>query len=354
MQKRLKLGLICGGQSSEHEVSLQSVKFVLESVDLKKFIPYIIGIDKKGRWRLYEPGQKFLWHETDPKKIKLAPGWQEVTFFPGSQGKLFFLDQPEKKLKLDVVFPVLHGKLGEDGTIQGLFELAGVPYVGSGVLGSAVAMDKDMAKRLWRTAGLPVLNWFKLTQDKLAEFNEVKSKLGLPLFVKPANAGSSVGVSKVRNKKEYQSALKLAFKHDREVLVEVGLERPKEIEVSILEKTKNQLYASTPGEIRPKHEFYSYEAKYLDDNGAELLIPAELDVNIIKRFKQLAQEAFLAVGASGLARVDFFLDQKGKIYLNEINTMPGFTAISMYPKLLMHDGFSGQEIITQLVELALV
>ncbi len=352
MPKKPVITVVAGGQSSEHEISLLSARFVFENIDRSRFKPYFLGIDKKGRFRLYEDGQKLLWHADNPEKVKLAPGYKPVAFLPAGEGRLVFLDDLTKKFKIDLFFPVLHGAKGEDGVIQGMFEMVGAKYVGCGVLASAVGMDKAAVKMIWLRHGLPVGKFLVATLESVPDFAQVKEKLGLPVFVKPANAGSSVGVSKAKDKKEYLASLKQAFEHDQKVLIEAEI-KGREIEVAVVGKGKGA-YASTPGEvITLSDEFYSYKAKYLDENGAEMKIPAPLDSKTKQSFKKIALEAFLAIGAKDISRVDFFLTKDGQIYLNEINTMPGFTARSMYPKLLEHDGVSATKLITRLINLNL-
>jgi len=351
MSKKLKVAIICGGQSPEHRVSLQSARNIWQAIDRQKFQAYLIGIDQKGRWRFYHAGQKFFWHENDIQKIKLAPGWQPVNFQFGKKQRLFFPDG--RKLKIDVVFPILHGRFGEDGVIQALLEMSGFPYVGSGVLGSAVGMDKTMAKQIWLRNNLPVTNFFVVHKNLKPSFTEMKQLLGLPLFIKPANTGSSIGVSKVKTEPEYRVALDLALSYDDKVLIEEFIDG-REIECSLLDDGK-ELYASTPGEIMTRAaEFYSYEVKYVRKNSVRLEIPARIDQKIVNQVQQLAKKAFRVIDARDLARVDFFLKKNGELIINEINTMPGFTAMSMYPKLFAHDGVKLQALLTKLLTTAYI
>ncbi|MEJ2009903.1 MAG: D-alanine--D-alanine ligase [Acidobacteriota bacterium] len=256
---------------------------------------------------------------------------------------------------IDVIFPVLHGTFGEDGTVQGLFELAGIPYVGAGVLGSAAGMDKDLMKRLFRDAGLPVVEWVVVLRGEWEQSPArlrrlIESKLGYPLFIKPANLGSSVGISKVHNRRELAPALDLAASYDRKVIVEKGFDA-REIECSVL--GNDQPEASVPGEILPVNEFYDYEAKYVKE-GSELVIPAKLGRAETRRVRQMALEAFRAVDCAGMARVDFLLDRpSGNLFVNEVNTIPGFTPISMYPKLWEARGLPYPALLDRLIELAL-
>jgi D-alanine-D-alanine ligase len=250
------------------------------------------------------------------------------------------------------VFPVLHGPFGEDGTIQGLFKLHNVPFVGPSVLGSSVAMDKDMAKRLFKEAGLPIGKFvsFSFSEKNKIIFDEIKKVLGLPFFIKPANLGSSVGISKVKDEKEFKKALKLAFDYDTKIVIEEFI-KGKEIECAVLGNENPQ--ASTAGEIIPTHEFYSYEAKYLDNNGAKMKIPANISESLIKEFQDLSIRAFKVLGCEGIGRVDFFLTEDNKIFINEINTIPGFTSISMYPKLWEASGLSYAKLIDKVIKLAM-
>ncbi len=336
----------------EHEVSLQSAKNVVRALDKKKYEPILIGIDKKGVWHL-SGATRFLLNAGDPELIRLSETKREMAVLPGEDKQRFVLPAEKQSAgRIDVVFPVLHGPYGEDGTIQGMLKLAGVPFVGAGVLGSAVGMDKDVMKRLLRSAGLPTPKFLVCRRLAEADFKQAKKILGLPVFVKPANAGSSVGINKAKTELEFKAAVKNAFKYDRKILVEETI-RGRELECSVLGNEKP--IASVPGEVIPaaKHGFYSYAAKYLDENGAALEIPAKLPRHLIKEVKKLAKKAFLALECEGMARVDFFLTPRGKLLINEINTIPGFTNISMYPKLWEASGIPQSELIDRLIKLAL-
>ena len=331
-------------------MSLQSAKNVCEAINRDKYEPVLIGIDKSGRWLLNEESQ-FLLHANDPRLISLNPSSDAVALIPQSEGALSNLSRPMRSLAVDVVFPILHGPLGEDGTVQGLLKLADIPFVGTGVLSSAVGMDKDVMKRLLRDAGLPIGKFRSLkVGEKAPSYGDLCRELGSPLFIKPANMGSSVGVYKVRSEEEYQKALGSAFLYDTKILIEECI-NGREIECSVLGSDEPQ--ASIPGEVKPTHDFYSYDAKYLDENGAELIIPADLDGETVKRIQDLAIKVFTTLCCEGLGRVDFFLKEDGTIYVNEINTMPGFTRISMYPKLWEASGLSYTDLIDKLIELAL-
>jgi D-alanine-D-alanine ligase len=368
MAKKLRVGILFGGRSGEHEVSLLSAASVLNSIDREKFEVVPIGITKEGRWLAAGDANDLLEGSDSSVARRLRAGDPESTPgakllhegiptlmapMPGPQG-------PEGKA-IDVVFPVLHGTFGEDGTIQGLFELAGIAYVGSGVLGSSAGMDKDVMKRLFAQARLPIVkhttllraDWERSPRKAVLQ---VEAALKYPVFVKPANLGSSVGISKVHDRSELGPALTLAARYDRKLVVEQGVggkkARARELEVAVLGNDSPE--ASVVGEIIPGKEFYDYEAKYLSE-GAVPVIPAKLTRAETKQVREMAVAAFRACDLSGLARVDFLMEPDGKkrIFLNEVNTMPGFTRISMYPKLWDATGLSYRSLITRLIELAL-
>ena len=350
MNKKINVAILFGGKSAEHEVSLQSAKNVFEAINREKYNVIFIGIDKTGRWLLNE-GSKILLNSENPKLIKLNKKSDPVAMVPQSSGKISNLTKDKSNLKIDVVFPILHGPFGEDGTVQGLLKLANVPFVGAGVLGSAIGMDKDVMKRLLRDAKIPIGNFKTVRIEKpVPDFKDIKNTLGLPFFIKPANMGSSVGISKIHNKTEYLDKLKYAFKFDTKILIEEYI-KGREIECSVL-GNENPI-ASFPGEVKSSHEFYSYDAKYIDENGAVLEIPAKLPGKKIKEIQDLAIRTFKALECEGLGRVDFFLKDNGKIIVNEINTIPGFTKISMYPKLWEATGISYAELIDRLIQLAM-
>jgi D-alanine-D-alanine ligase len=374
MAKKLRVGILFGGRSGEHEVSLLSAASILQAIDRNKFDVVPIGINKAGHWLTSGAAQGLLEGAgTDAAKpAELRAGDPAAT--PGArvlaEGQPALMAPEPAALggqsclggqSLDVVFPVLHGTFGEDGTIQGLFELAGIAYVGSGVLGSAAGMDKDVMKRLFAQAKLPMVKhvtllraeWERAPRKAIAQ---VEAALKYPVFVKPANLGSSVGISKAHNRKELRPALDLAAKYDRKLVVEQGVGGKKakalEFEVAVLGNDNPQ--ASVVGEIIPCKEFYDYEAKYLSE-GSSAVIPARLNKTVTKQLQEIAVAAFRACDLAGLARVDFLMEPEGKrrIFLNEVNTMPGFTSISMFPKLWEATGLSYKELITQLIELAL-
>lgn len=354
MRKKLKVGLLFGGKSTEHEVSLISAKNILEALNLDKYEPVLISINKQGEWHLEDPktlqGIDFsntVFLQDHAEKLAIIPvkECKQVVSYKGS--KL------EEILQLDVIFPILHGSHGEDGTVQGLLQLANIPFVGTGVLGSAISMDKDVMKRLLQQVGIPVGQFICLYDyQAIPEFEKVVAELGCPFFVKPANAGSSVGVAKVSSQEVYQAALQDAFSYDRKILLEEYIQG-REIECAIL--GNEELRVSLPGEVEPLREFYSYEAKYIDAEGAKLHIPArDLSKEQIMQIQAMSIKVFRALCCEGMARIDFFLTKNKKLLVNEINTIPGFTRISMYPKLWEISGVPYSELIDQLIELAIV
>jgi D-alanine-D-alanine ligase len=387
--KKLRVGILFGGRSGEHEVSLLSAASVFNAIDKDKYEVVPIGITKEGRWVTAADAERLLAGnkaaeaslgptqashlragdpEATPGAAVLARG-EAVVVPPEPQqhgGSLapFQTDvltrrAADRAINVDIIFPVLHGTFGEDGTIQGLLELADLPYVGAGVLGSAAGMDKDIMKSLFRSAGLPIVRHVTFLRSEWEDEPKkiqklVESRLKYPVFVKPANLGSSVGISKAHDRKELGPAIEEAAKFDRKIVVEQGVggkQKAREIECAVL--GNDRPLASVPGEIVPSTEFYDYSAKYLDE-GSQLIIPAKLSKAETKKVQELAIAAFKAVDCSGLARVDFLMDSKSrKIYLNEINTMPGFTSISMYPKLWAATGVPYPELIEKLIELGL-
>ena len=358
--KKLRVAVLYGGRSGEHEVSLQSAASVIKYLDRDRFEIVPVAIDKQGRWHLNDisllEGKKSLPVFKDAPKVVLPPNPAD----PNSDSALIRLGESGGARGIDVVFPVMHGPLCEDGTIQGLLELADLPYVGCGVLASAVAMDKEITKRVARDAGLPIVSYVSLKhelwkKEKQQLAKRIEKELGYPVFVKPANLGSSVGVHKVKEQSRLNLALEDAFKYDTKVVIETAVSA-REIEVSVLENPDvgGDPLVSVPGEIDPTHEFYSYEAKYLDEKGATLIIPAKLDIEQTRRVQDVARKAFSALECEGMARVDTFLDRtSGEILFNELNTIPGFTSISMYPKLWEASGISYQELLSKLVDLAI-
>lgn len=363
MARKLRVGILFGGRSGEHEVSLMSASSVISALDREKWEPMLIGIDKEGRWRLVPMPRS----PVNPVVLARALAAAPVVTLPGDPTCPYLVPLqaidpsqdpgvgPEGAWRRpDVVFPVLHGPYGEDGTVQGLLELAGIPYVGAGVLGSAVGMDKAVMKELFRAHGLPLVPFRVLLRRRWElepelVLDEVERALGYPCFVKPANLGSSVGVTKCRDREELRRGLEEACRYDRKVLVEKGV-RCRELEVSVLGNDDPE--ASVVGEILPAGEFYDYASKYLDPR-TRLVIPAPVPPEVSRRVQEIAMVAFRAIDCAGMARVDFFWDQDtGQVLLNEINTIPGFTAVSMYPKLWEAAGLSYSRLIDRLLELA--
>ena len=349
-QKRLRVGVLFGGRSGEHEVSLASAASVIRALDPEKYEIVPIGITKDGRWLVGTGAQKMLPEVLKSgERVMLPPDPTAATIVPMSQGAA------RPAITVDVVFPVLHGTFGEDGTIQGFLELAGLPYVGPGVLSSAVGMDKDVQKRLFEQEGIPVVPHLAIRRsdwerDPAAVEKLIKKTFKFPIFIKPATLGSSVGMSRVKNAKELAPAMNLAAEFAMKILVERNV-TAREIEVAVL--GNDDVKASIPGEIVPHREFYDYTAKYLEQ-GTRLVIPAVLTKKQVKQFQELAVRAFRAIDGAGMARCDFFLEKRtGKIYVNELNTIPGFTSISMYPKLWEASGLPYPELIDRLIELAL-
>lgn len=333
MAQKLKVGILFGGRSTEHEVSLRSAASVLAAIDRKKFTPVLLGIAKDGTWLDSSESAKLLKGERLSKhKTDLMPK----------------LDSK----KIDVVFPVLHGANGEDGSMQGFLKLINVPFVGPGILGSAVGMDKDVTKRLLVEAGIKVADGIvcRAHERPALSFSTAKKKLGLPLFVKPANAGSSVGVSKVRTEKEFRAAMSVAFKFDTKLLVEKAI-IGREIEVAVI--GNEYPVASIPGEIVPGDEFYSYDDKYASTSASISKIPADLPKKVVLEIQKNAVKVYSALSLEGMTRVDFFYTEEGELFVNEVNTLPGFTSISMYPKMWEASGVPFPELVTKLIECAL-
>lgn len=347
---KMQLLVLCGGQSAEHNVSIVSAKSVLSALNADKYNPLVVYITKKGEWFLFNDIKNFL--SDDAKDAMLdSEKVTRVTPMMGAVPQLLALDKPHQKFTFDAVFPVLHGPYGEDGLMQGLLELLQVPYVGCDVLSSAVCMDKDVAKRLLRDAGLPVVDWLCFSKDHVSEINieDIVKKLELPLFVKPANLGSSVGMSKVSDAKDLMQAIDMAFRYDSRIIIEKAVVG-RELEVSVLGNGNPKV--SLPGEVIPHLEYYSFEAKFINLKGASYDAPAKIDKNIIKQLQDYALSAYKILNCIGMARVDFFLADDGKIYLNEINTIPGFTEISLYPKNWEATDLPYSILLDELIQLA--
>jgi D-alanine-D-alanine ligase len=332
------VAMLFGGQSAEHDVSIQSARNVREALDAAGYDLILIGIDKQGCWRLASDIRT-------PEAV-----WPRVAMLPGGGGEIAVLEGEQAALKADVVFPVLHGPHGEDGSLQGLLKLANVPFVGPGVLSSALCMDKQYAKQLLDAAGIPTAKALTFESDGVVDYAAAVLELGTPMFVKPANMGSSVGVSKVHDDAAYREALENAFAFDTKVLVESFVEG-QEIECAVL-SIDGGLQASLPGEIVPTSNdgFYSYDAKYIDDQGAKLLFPANLTAAVTRRVQEMSLAASRALGCEGMVRVDFFLKADGALLVNELNTIPGFTAISMFPKLWEASGIPPDKLVVHLID----
>lgn len=348
--KRLRVGILFGGRSGEHEVSLASAASVIRALDPEKYEPVLIGISKDGRWLVGSTAQKML-----PEVLKSG----ERMFIPPDPTSASLVpispSSGRPSISVDVVFPVLHGTFGEDGTVQGFLELAGLPYVGAGVLASAVGMDKDVQKRLFKEAGLPIVPFLAVSRtrwerERAGVIREVKKAFKFPVFIKPATLGSSVGMTRVKAAHEVGAAMDAAAEFALKILVERAV-NAREIEVSVL--GNEEVKASVPGEIVPHHEFYDYAAKYLE-SGTGLIIPAELTKKQVAQFQDYAVRAFKAIDGAGMARCDFFLERgTNKIFVNELNTIPGFTSISMYPKMWEASGLPYPQLIDRLIDLAL-
>lgn len=358
-QNRLKVGILFGGKSGEHEVSFCSASSVVKAIDKEKYEPVPIGITIDGCWLSPEESYRAL--QTGKIEGNNLIAWNSN---PG-KNQMIVLNKESERVepsllnRLDVIFPVLHGPFGEDGTVQGLLELMGIPYVGSGVAASSVAMDKDLMKKIFQQAALPLTRWVIVKrktwkQEKKKVLNRIHHQLNYPLFVKPTNLGSSVGISKVLQQQKLEDAIELAAFYDRKVIIEEGVQNMIEVECSVLGNDEPEI--SMVGEIQPAGEYYDYSSKYIDKN-TQLIIPARISSDAEREVQKIAKMAYLAIDAAGLARVDFFIEKKKdksyKVYLNEINTIPGFTEVSMYPKLWEKSGIGFTELIDRLICLAL-
>lgn len=345
-----RLLLLCGGESPEHEISLLSSQSVLKALNQEKHEPHVVGIQKNGEWRYYEDISDVVEHPQDPNKIALKKTGIPIVLGLTQHGPaLIRLSDGQVLTPLDVAFPILHGPFGEDGTIQGLLKMMHLPFVGASILGTGIGMDKAVMKRLLKEAGLPMADFLVFYHPIEINPAEIEATFGFPVFVKPANMGSSVGVSKINGLADFDQKVAHAFQFDHKILLEKAIEG-REIECSVLGNEDPRV--SLPGEIIPKHEFYSYEAKYLDEQGADLQVPAALKSHEIKTIQALARQAYKTLECEGMARLDLFLTQDGHCYINEINTIPGFTKISMYPKLWAVSGLPYTELIDELIELA--
>lgn len=346
----VKVAIIFGGKSAEHEVSMKSASNVFNSTDREKFTPILLGVDKSGKWFYNDK------YATDHVNLASNDYFAQAVhvYLSATENSVNVISKNENCIltSFDVAFPIIHGTFGEDGTLQGILKSLNIPFVGPDVLGSSIAMDKDVTKRLLKAAGIPVANSYTLYKHLPDEysFQEIVSRLGLPVFIKPANAGSSVGVNKANNEVEYQMALATAFRFDNKVLVEEAI-IGKELECGVLGNEHSQ--ASVVGEIVATEAFYSYEAKYIHSDGAVLQVPARIDTHVSDRIRDLAVKACKTICCEGMSRVDFLLSTENKLVLNEINTLPGFTEISMYPKVWEATGITEKDLITELIFLAI-
>ena len=366
--KKLRVGVIYGGRSGEHEVSLASAAAVIQNLDPERYLPVAILIEKDGRWALPARPPSIavaadVINAAGKKELSESSREAHLVAHPGGDA-LMTVDRRDEGavvsgLGLDVVFPVLHGPYGEDGTVQGLLELANMPYVGAGVLASAVGMDKAAMKVMFAASGLPICDHQAFLvrdwrRDERGIMNAVASKLGFPVFVKPANLGSSVGISKAGHATELRAAIELAAEFDRKIVVEAAVPNAREIECSVLGNDEPE--ASVPGEVIPSREFYDYQAKYLDsgENSSQIIIPAKLTHAQTSQVRQLAIDAFKAIDGAGMARVDFLLAREtGHLYVNEVNTIPGFTTIGMYSKMWAASGLAFPQLLDRLIDLAI-
>lgn len=355
---KINLALICGGRSVEHEVSLISAKNILAALDQNKYNLHLLAVAKDGSFRFYPDDKNFLDNQDNPDIVSLKEsGFSKVAWTSADErGQIILLDSSQKYLKLDAVFPIMHGSYAEDGKMQGFLEMLDLAYVGPDVLSSSISMDKQITKQLVDLASIKTAKYlfFNTATKAQINFSQVKEKLGLPVFVKPANSGSSVGITRANDEQSFLKAVELAYSVDHKILIEEAI-IGREIECSVL-GNREKLIAGEVGEIIPseKHGFYSYDAKYIDESGAELLIPAALDKEKKKEVQELSKQIFSILNCEGMARVDFFMNKQGEVVFNEINTIPGFTKISMYPKLIMAEtGLTYSILIDQLIELAI-
>ena len=352
--------LLCGGRSTEHKVPLISCLSVFNAIDRTRFRPLVVGIDETGTWRFYGD-KEFLENANDPKAVALLSKGVPCSPMRTPEGSvLAFPDGKHKPVPFDVAFPVMHGANGEDGTIQGLFEMLGVPYVGCDVNSSSNCMDKERTKILASDLlDIPVAAFYAFGPDENIDSEMLRKDLGLPLFIKPAHAGSSVGISRVKTIAELDGALEEAFRYDDKVLVEEAVLNAREIECAVLELPDGNVFVADPGEVIPKNGFYDYNAKYIDEDGARLQVPAVLPKNTKEMIREAASMVFDALGCGGMARVDFFYQdpkkgaRKENLILNEVNTIPGFTNISLYPKMMENSGIKYPDLITTLLETAM-
>jgi D-alanine-D-alanine ligase len=341
---KIQIAVIFGGKSAEHQISLISAFNIMKALDKDKYEIKPIGISREGAF--YSFGSNPIINESDPQTVSLNKDHHEIAFVKNG----YFDLSENKKYKIDIAFPIIHGTNGEDGTLQGLLKMSDIPFVGPDTLGSAICMDKDITKRLLLGAKIPISDFVTLRKGDDTDFEALSKQLDLPLFIKPANAGSSVGVSKIKDESEFKKAITEAFRYDKKILIEKAIVG-REIECSILGNEEPK--ASLPGEVMPDHEFYSYESKYIDKDGADFGIPAKLSENEIHLIQKTSIETFKALDCEGMARVDGFLTQNGSFIINEVNTLPGFTSISMYPKLWQVSGIAYSDLLDTLVNLGI-
>jgi len=352
VNKKLKVGIVFGGRSAEHQVSLQSAKSIINAINSDKYEPVLIAINKEGKWLLNE-STNFLVNSNDPSTIQLEQNSNQVALVASEKrGEVIQVNNSTNIAALDVLFPVLHGPYGEDGSIQGLAKLANIPCVGSGILGSAVGMDKDFTKRLLKLAGIAVADYIVIKAGNVSEgdIEQIETRLEYPVFVKPANMGSSIGVNRADSKQALLDAIKLASQYDHKILIEETI-NGREIECAVLGNDDPEM--SVPGEIVSANTFYDYKSKYINEDGASLSIPAKVDAQTCQRIQDISKLVFQTLECKGLARVDVFLTDDGQIFVNEVNTIPGFTKISMYPKLWEHSGINYPDLIDRLIQLAI-
>lgn len=345
---KIKVALLFGGRSAEHEVSINSAKNIATAIDKTKYDLITLGISKSGSWYITTALNKIT---SITEESLIEDEFHPISFsFERGKGQ-FFNSKTQELIAVDIVFPIIHGTYGEDGCVQGFLKMLNIPFTGCSVLSSATGMDKDVMKQIFTYASIPNAPYRLLRPWTQTSFQEIVQSIGLPFFIKPANAGSSVGVHKIKSESEFSAKLQDAFSYDSKVLAEKFI-RGKEIEISVLGLSHSP-EVSEPGEIRPTHEFYSYDAKYIDQNGAETIIPAMLPSIVTAQIKQLAKKAYTALNASGFARIDFFVTEAGDVFINEINTLPGFTNISMYPKMWEASGINYSNLISRIIELGL-
>ncbi len=346
--EKVTVGILCGGRSGEHEVSLISGLNIQKNLDPEKYNVAVIGIERSGKWHLsWDEG--FLHHSEDIQQVSLNDAKPMVV--PLNGGYLIEKETGESLAKIDVFFPITHGPHGEDGTLQGFLRTLQVPFVGADVTGSAICMDKDISKRLLREKGLPVTPFIAVKKHQKITFRDATEQLGTPLFIKPGRLGSSLGISKISDAAEFERAIDKAFQYDRKILIEQAVEG-REIECSVLGNAVSQA-SEVLGEIVPQDEFYSYDAKYVLEDGAKLFVPAQLPAEVVQNLRQAALSVCNILECEGMTRVDFFVKDDGSFIVNEANTLPGFTNISMYPKLWEASGLSQRKLLERLIELAL-